>query len=213
LISDADGAISRALIGIDANDVSIPGIVILNREGRVVFRQVARGKDDRLSATQVLAAADAHLGTRGPEITRPPTALDRPQLRLEAGAGRIREGDRWQATGVAALTVHVPLTRYLIAGTGFATEAREATASLLGSLGLRLPILGDIAAVQLSAVTGLPISAPGIYAGAQLGIWFAWTPRWALHLDLGAGAHDTGSPVDQRPAWFATFGFSRLLAR
>jgi hypothetical protein len=187
-------------------------VVIIKRDGTVVFRQVATSKDDRLTTAQVLAAADANLGTRGTDAEPVTPALARAQLRLEAGAGRIRNADRWETTGVASLTVQVPLTRYLVAGTGFATEAREAKFSVVGSLGARLPILGDIGALQLSAVSGLPVSGPGVYTGLQLGAWFAWTPRWAVHFDVSAGAHDTGS-VDQLPAWFVTLGISRLLAR
>jgi hypothetical protein len=186
--------------------------VIIRRDGTVVFREVATSKADRLTALQILAAADANLGTRGqdPEPTLP--ALARTQLRLEIGAGQIRVDDRWEATGVASLTVNVPLTRYLVAGTGVATELREAHASLHASLGVRLPLLSDIGAIQLSAVTGLPLSAPGVYAGLQLGAWFAWTPRWAVHLDIAGGTQDAGS-VDQVPNWFVTAGVSRLLGR
>lgn len=183
--------------------------MIVSRDGRVVFRQVARGKDDRLTATELLAAADASLGTRGPAIAAPRTTLERTQLLLAVGAGQRREGDRWRATGVITAGVQVPLTRYLIAGTGLASEPHESR--LVGSLGVRLPMLGDLGAFQLSAVAGLPLRAPGVYTGLQLGAWFAWTPRWAIALDVSAGARDTGSPVDQQPAWFATAGISRLL--
>ncbi len=200
------------MTGLDDNDISIPGVVVIRRDGTVVFRQVATSKDDRITAAQVLAAADANLGTRGVEAARTVPALARAQLRFEAGAGQIRVADTWKSTGVASLTVHVPLTRYVIAGTGVATASNEAHATLVSSLGLRLPILGDIGAIQLSAVAGLPIEAPGVYTGVQLGMWFAWTPRWAVHADVAAGTHDTGS-VDPRPAWFATFGVSRLLGR
>lgn len=212
LLSDTAGALSRALVGIDEGDLSIPGVVILSRDGSVVFRQVAGGKDDRLTTEQVLAAADRTLGTRGPEAEKTLQPIDRAQLRFETGAGQIRIDDRWRATGGSRFTVHVPLARYLIAGLGLTSEYREAPLSLLGTVGVRLPIFHDIAAIQLSAETGLPISAPGVYAGVRLGMWFAWTPRWAVHVDGSFGANDAGAE-DQLPAWSLTFGVSRLLDR
>lgn len=212
LISDTSGDISRALVGIDVHDHSIPGVVVIRKDGSIVFRQIAKSKDDRLTATQVLDAVDRALDTRGVAAPTSKHAIDRAQLRLETGAGQIRIADRWQATGVSLLTTHVPVTRYVIAGAGLASEYREAGLSLHSSLGLRLPLWNDIAAIQLSAEAGLPISAPGVYAGLRLGMWFAWTPRWAVHLDAATGAHDAGAQ-DQVPAWSTTFGVSRLLGR
>ncbi len=212
LISDTKGDISRAFVGIDVNDHSIPGIVVIRRDGAVVFRQVAKTKDDRLTARQVLDAIDRSLGTTGELVETRHPALERAQLRVETGGGQIKTADRWQATGVSKLGIVVPLNRYLIAGAGLASEYRDARLSLQGSLGVRRPIFADIAAIQLSAEAGLPISAPGVYAGVRLGMWFAWTPRWAVSVDGTFGVHGAGAD-DQRPGWAASVGLSRLLGR
>ncbi len=212
LITDATGDISKAFVGIDVNDHSIPGVVVIRRDGGIVFRQVATSKDDRLTAQQVLEAVDRSLGTSGARAAETTHALDRVQLRLETGAGQIRIEDRWRPTGVSMLTVTVPLTRYLIAGAGVASEYREAQLWAHSMLGVRLPVFGDIGALQLSAEAGFPGSAPGIYAGLRIGMWFAWTPRWSIQVDVSAGAHDAGAE-DPLPSWKATFGISRLIGR
>lgn len=212
LISDLDGSISKALVGIDDQDHTIPGIVVIRRDGAIAFRQIATSKDDRLTARALLEALDRTLGTTGELARTRHPALERAQLRLETGAGQLRVGDRWRATGVSRLGILVPLHRYLFAGAALASEYREAPLSLQGSIGVRVPILAEIAALQLSGETGLPISAPGVYAGARLGLWFAWTPRWAVNLDGSFGVHDAGG-ADSLPAWSASVGVSRLLGR
>lgn len=212
LLSDLDGSISKALVGIDDQDHSIPGVVVIRRDGAIAFRQIATSKDDRLTARELLEAVDRSLGTSGELARTRHPALERAQLRLETGLGQVRDADRWQVTGVSKLGLTVPLTRYLIAGTGLASEYRDARLSLQGSLGVRRPILADIAAIQLSAEAGLPIRAPGVYAGVRLGIWFAWTPRWTVSLDGAFGVHDAGAE-DQRPGWTITAGVARLLGR
>lgn len=212
LISDKTGDISRAFVGIDVNDHSIPGIVVIRRDGAIVFRQIAKTKDDRLSARQVLEAVDRTLGTTGELAETRYPALERAHLRLETGAGQIRIADAWKPTGVARLGITVPLQRYLVAGTAIASEYREGALSLQGSIGVRLPIFADIAALQLSGETGLPISAPGVYVGGRLGIWFAWTPRWAISIDGAFGVNDAGAD-DALPSWSLSFGVARLLGR
>jgi len=212
LISDLDGAISKALVGIDDQDHSIPGVVVIRRDGAIVFRQIATSKDDRLTARALLEAIDRSLGTSGELATTRHPALERAQLRLETGAGQVRVGDRWQPTGVSRFGVLVPLQRYLFAGAALASEYREARLSLQGSIGVRVPILADIAAIQLAGEAGLPISAPGVYAGVRLGLWFAWTPRWAVNLDGTFGVHDAGAG-DALPGWSASLGIARLLGR
>ena len=212
LISDLDGAISKALVGIDDQDHSIPGVVVIRRDGAIAFRQIASSKDDRLTARELLEAIDRSLGTSGELVQTRHTALERAQLRFETGGGQVRIEDRWQATGVSRFGILIPLQRYLFAGAAIASEYREARLSLQGSIGVRVPILADLAAIQLSGEAGLPISAPGVSAGLRLGLWFAWTPRWAVNLDGTFGVHDAGR-VDALPGWSASLGVARLLGR
>ncbi len=210
LISDRDGSISRALVGIDTNDHSIPGVVVIRRDGAIAFRQIASSKDDRLTARELLEAIDRSLGTAGELVDNMQPAFYRAQLRGEVGGARIRVGGQWDTTLITQVSISVPLNRYLIAGTGLATS--DTTASLRGSLGVRLPLVADIAALQLSAETGLPITAPGIYAGIRGGLWYAHTPRWAFNLEAAIGVYDAGAG-DQQPGWATTFGVARLLGR
>lgn len=113
---------------------------------------------------------------------------------------------------MSRLGITVPLSRFLIGGAAIAGEYREAPLSFQGSLGVRLPLFANIAALQLTAEAGLPLSAPGVYAGARLGLWFAWTPRWAVSVDGAFGAHDAGA-ADPLPSWAITLGVARLLGR
>src|SRR5512138_3080029 len=50
LLSDAGGAVSRAYVGVEEADNSVPGVVVIGRDGRIVYRQIAAAADDRLSA-------------------------------------------------------------------------------------------------------------------------------------------------------------------
>lgn len=211
LISDVGGEISKSFVGIDTADVTIPGVVVIKRDGTIVFRQVATSKDDRLTAKQLLDAVDRSLGTKGSyvEIFRP--ALTRMQLRSEMGVGQIRY-PATSYTGIAGNgSIVVPLNRYLIAGTAIA--AIDVNMSVRGSLGLRLPFLHDIAALELSAESGLPVLGEvGVYAGVRAGLWYASSPRFAYTLAATFGAYDAGA-VEQLPGWTATFGVAYLLDR
>jgi hypothetical protein len=211
LISDVGGEISKAFVGIDTADVTIPGVVVIKRDGSIVFRQVATSKDDRLTAKQLLDAVDRTLGTKGSYVESFRPALARMQLRSEVGVGQIRY-PATSFTGFASNgSVVVPLNRYLIAGAGI--RAVDVNMNLSGSLGLRVPFLHDIAALELSAESGLPVLGEvGVYAGVRAGLWYASSPRFAFTLAATFGAYDAGA-VEQLPGWTATFGVALLLDR
>jgi len=181
-------------------------VVVIRRDGEIVFRQIATAKDDRLTAAEVVAVVDRTLAVVGPAVAEDYAAIDRIQLRVEAGAAALRTEATYRATGFGALAVVVPIKRYLLAGAAARLEARERIFQLDGLVGARLPILGDIGAIQLAGVVGAPLAnADGPYFGARVGVWYAATPSWALQLDLGAGTW-----TDDREL-FATFGIARLL--
>jgi len=189
LLSDPDAAVARQYTGVNYDDTAIPGVVIVKADGAIAFRQIAEAKDDRLTAAQVLAEVDRALGTTGVAALAHTTALDRTQLRLEAGGG-----SGGFHGGAAAL---VPLSRFGLVGPWLGAEPRfELDAALV----LRLPLLHDTAAIELAGVAG---STPwrDANASARLGVWLAWTPAWAFHLAGGISDRDA----------FATVGVSRLL--
>ncbi len=197
LLSDTDAAVSRAYVGVNYDDTSIPGIVVIDRDGRIAFRQIATSKDDRLSAAQVLAEVDRALGTSGATATEGYAALDRTQLRAEFGGG---------AAGVhGAVGALVPLSRYLLVGPWFGAEPKI---EIDAALALRLPILAGTAAIEVIGTAG---STPwrGENAAVRAGVWLAWTPSWAFHLDVGVSAHETAG-ITTHDA-FATIGLSRLI--
>jgi hypothetical protein len=181
----------------------VPGVVLIQRDGKIVYRQVASTKDDRVTATEILAIADRTLGTSGLLVKPATPALDRLQLRLDVGGAAI---DREPALLVAVGT-HAPFARYFVVGTEARQEIRDtARVILAGTVGLRLPIYGDIGAIQLTGMLGINLFQ-GVYGGGRLGLWFAYTPAWALHVD--AGAAKNAGVVEG----FATFGVSRLFGR
>jgi hypothetical protein len=191
LLFDAGAAASRAYVGVNYDDTSIPGIVIVRRDGTIAFRQIATSKDDRLSSAQVLAEVDRTLGTTGTAAADVGyAALDRTQLRIEAGGG--------SAGFHGAAAALVPLNRYVLVGPWLGSDPRF---EIDGALALRVPFLADTAAVEVIGTIGSTLLRDG-NAGVRAGVWLAWTPKWAFHLD--------GGYTDDRHA-FATVGISRLL--
>jgi hypothetical protein len=180
LLGDADLAVSRQLTGVTSDGNTLPGIVIVRGDRQIVERRLATAKDDRVSTAGLLEALDRTLGTHGPALADDQyAAIDRIQLRLDAGAGHAASG----ATGVAAVTALVPLGRFVVAGPRASFDLRDAPVALGGELALRLPLTHDIAAVELGAVAGYAPFAPrGALVGGTATLWFAWSPEWALDL-------------------------------
>lgn len=187
---------SRAYTGIDGADNTIPGIVVIRRDGSIAFRQIAKEKDDRLDSAHLLAIVDRTLGTSGKGASGGYAVLSRLQLGIETSAGY---GDDRYTFGAAARFA-VPLGRLAFAGlrAGYHT-AHDVDASAIA--GLRLPMFGDTSAIQLAAIGGFAKTTP--YVGGQLGLWLAWTPTWGIHLDAGA--------TTEREVTI-TLGLSRLIS-
>lgn len=204
LLSDADGAVSKQYVGVNYDDTTIPGIVIIRKDGTIVYRQVASTKDDRLTSAQLLATIDRTLGTSGAAATGGYAVYERTQLHLDGGGGVEHERDAG-ASGTAMISASVlfPLARPLLVGPWFEStiEAQHVDLAVVG----RIPLLHDTGALHVTTTAGY--STVGTWnAGLRVGPWVALTPSWALHLDLGAQL----SGFARRDV-FATFGLSYLL--
>ncbi len=207
LLADTDGAVSKQFVGVNYDDTTIPGIVIVRRDGAIVFRQVATAKDDRLSTAELLATIDRTLGTSGRGARRGYAALERMQLRVDGGGG-VRHTDSTGGVAVAELAVLLPLARQIVAGPWLSTDVTSVTGVDLAIAG-RIPLLHDTGAVQITTTIGWSPGGEAAWnAGLRAGPWLAVTPRWAVHLDLGA----TLRGLHEREA-FATLGVSYLLPR
>lgn len=179
LLADRDRSVSRAYTGVDGADNTIPGIVVIRRDGAIAFRQIAREKDDRLDSAQLLAITDRTLGTSGRAARGGFPALSRLQLGVETSFAFDAD---IRAFGLSA-RMALPLARHVVAGLRAGVDTHH-TFDTAAFAGLRLPFLGDTAAIELAAFGGLARTT--LNAGGQLGLWFAWTPSVAFHLDAGA---------------------------
>jgi hypothetical protein len=149
-----------------------------------------------MSSAEILAAADRVFGTSGPTARDDGyAAIDRFQLRVDAGGGTTVTGD------VAALH---PLGHYLLAGPLVAVDLHHV--DLDAAVIARLPIWGQLGAIELGGSGGYTPSSTW-NAAARGGLWFAYGPRWSIQLDAGVSFHDG------EHALFGTIGIGRLLAR
>ena len=202
LLYDEGAKVSRAYVGVNYDDTSIPGVVVIGRDGAIKYRQIAETKDDRLTAAQVLAQLDRTLGTTGAAASTGYAVLGRTQLRADAGGG---------AHGVHAdVAALFPLGRYLTVGPWLATEPADGPQLEVDlAVGLRLPLLADTAAIEVIGTAGSTLWRD-TNAGVRAGVWVAWTPTIAFHLDGGTSwlsARDAATTH----AWFGTAGVSWLV--
>ena len=211
LLADIEGTVARQYTGLTSDRAARPGVVIIARDGRVVFRKLGESKADRMSAAEVLAALDASLGTSGPTVGAtdyPPLA--RLQLRLAAGGGVVRER---HGTAAAQLELLAPLGRHVLVGPTVAFEPRDAPLDVNATLLLRAPIWNELGAIELGATGGwTAISSREAdarwNAGARAGLWFALSP--AFSVQLGATVTTHGGDAT---AALITFGVARLFQR
>jgi hypothetical protein len=188
LLSDADLAVSRVYAGETSDTNALPGVTIIDRSGRIVFRQVASSKDDRISTQDLLAAIDRSLGTHGPDAAdRGFAAIDRAQIRLDGGAGA--EGSR--GTGFASLAGLFPLSRYLLVGPMVSFEPRAAPLDVDLELVVRAPIWANAGAIELGVAGGYSTldENRGPNGIGHAGLWFALSPAWSVQLDAGLAIH------------------------
>lgn len=210
LLSDADGAVSKAYAGMTSDSYALPGVTIIGSDGRVAFRQVASAKDDRMSASELVATVDRVLGTKGPPVeANGYAALDRVQLRLTGGGGAVRVGSAWHGSGVTELAGLAPLGHHLLFGLRASSEPREAPFALDGMVVARVPVYGVAGAIELGALAGWTVAgASGANAGAMADLWFAVSPRWAVEVGASYIVHDPAGVSASE--LFVTLGVARL---
>jgi hypothetical protein len=175
-------------------------VIIISADGRVVFRQLATSKADRLSTAELVAQLDKSLGTHGPGLvdTRY-AAIDRAQLRVDLGAGSVDS----KTTGIATISALVPLDRYVIIGPRIGVDLRGAPLQIGGELALRLPLVRDTTTIEVGAVASYSEFKPaGAILGGIANLWFAYSPKWSIQI---------GVEVDSPSRVTGTFGIGRLL--
>jgi hypothetical protein len=212
LLSDKDGAVSRTYAGVTSDSNTLPGVTIVGRDGRIVFRQVASAKDDRMPTAELLATIDRTLGTSGPAAASAGyAAIDRAQLRVAVGGGGVHAAGETRGTVVGTIAGLFPLGRHVLVGPWLGFEPRDAPLDLDAAVVLRLPIWANAGALELGVAGGwTPWRDTGGNASAHLGLWFATSPQWALQLGLGIAEHGLGETTHSTQV-SATLGVARLL--
>jgi hypothetical protein len=211
LLSDKDGAVSRTYTGVTSDSNTLPGVTIIDRDGRIAFRQIASAKDDRMPAAELLATLDRTLGTSGPAVAPAGfAAIDRAQLRVELGGGGVRAAGETGGTVVGAIAGLVPLGRHVLVGPWLGFEPRDAPLDLDAAVVVRAPIWANAGALELGVVGGwTPWQDAGGNVSVHLGVWFAMSPRWALQLGAGIAEHGLGQAAHSTDL-FARLGVTRL---
>ncbi|CAN5303767.1 hypothetical protein BH11MYX1_BH11MYX1_15110 [soil metagenome] len=211
LLSDPEGMIARQYTGMSSDAAALPGVTVIDRDGRIAFRNVASAKDDRTTTPELLAILDRTVGTHGPVATNSGyAALERMQLALSLGVAHVKDYAKdatgTVTSGTGSLAALFPLGRHLLFGPMIASEPRTAPLDLEAAVVLREPFAGNIAAAQLTAAYGYSVfDTKGQTGSLRLGIWFAYSPQAAFTFDLGGALH--GEELEL----FATFGIARLI--
>jgi len=188
--------VSRAYVGVNHDDTTIPGIVIIRRDGTVAFRQIAEAKYDRLTTEQLFATIDRTLGRSGAAAMHGYGVLERVQVRADVETAKV-----------GSLAVLVPLARQLAIGPMVGAHTSGAIDLDLAAVA-RAPLFNDTAALQLAVTAGPTVNGANAWnLGARAGVWLAVTPRWGVNVDFGARMNGLAE-VDL----FATLGLGVLLA-
>ena len=193
LLADEDGKVSRAYAGVTSDTNTLPGVTIVRGDGRIVFRQVASAKDDRMSSAELVATIDRTLGTSGP-ATAPDgfAALDRVQFRIDLGGG-IAHSDATAATAQGTGSLLLPLGRHLLVGPRASWDVRAGAITAGGTVLVRQPIFGAAGALELGVTAGwtpYPASRMGAAVGGTADLWFALSPRFSVQLGVATSVYD-----------------------
>jgi hypothetical protein len=176
----------------DAN--ALPGVTFIAGDGHIVHRQIATAKDDRMTAAEVIATADRVFGTSGPATDASGyAALDRAQVRVDAGGGSTLVGD------VQGL---FPIGHHVLVGPSVSLSLHDV--DLDGAIVVRQPFWAGLGAIEVGLSGGYTPSATW-NASARAGLWFADGPRWSFYIDAGATFHDDSHVL------FGVIGVARLL--
>jgi hypothetical protein len=200
LLQDPEGApTARAFVGVDKSGLSVPGIVILDRKGDIVFEQRGEGMRDRLYVADLLKILDDLFGKpqAETELRGGFAPIERISYRAGAGAARASGGDWTFHTDLGAL---FPISRYLQLGLladFFATPA----ADLSGAVQLRLPVDENIVPYLLVPVGVRYQDAWTWSASTHLGAIVYGSPAGALFAEVAAQR----APIADGVAWHSWF--------
>jgi hypothetical protein len=212
LLCDRDGAVSRTYAGVTSDRNTLPGVTIVGRDGRIAFRQVASAKDDRMPVAELFATVDRTLGTTGPAVAPDGfAAIDRAQLRVTVGGGAVRADGETRGTAVGAIAGLYPLGRHVLVGPWLGFEPRDSPLDLDAALVVRAPFWASAGTLELGAAGGwTPWGVTGANVSGHLGLSFATSPRWALHLDVSVAEHGLGQTASSTEL-SASLGVIRLI--
>jgi len=193
LLSDEDGQVSRTYAGVTSDASTLPGVTIVRGDGRIVFRQVASAKDDRMSSAELVATLDRTLGTSGPATVQDDfAALDRVQVRLDLGGGIAHGGDTAAAVSAAGSLV-LPLGRHVLVGPRASWDVRAGALAVGGIALVRKPIFGEVGALELGVSAGwtpYPTSRMGANVGGTADLWFSVSPRLSVQTGVTTTVYD-----------------------
>jgi len=195
LLSDATREVSRRYVGVDDNDLSVPGVVLLRRDGTIAYRRISGDKSDRPSVSELLAEIDRVFGApaRAPELHGGYAPVERLQLGVALGGGTLRVDGSWRGAAAGGISALLPFGRHVLVGGGVGGEALGGRGDVDAALAARAPFWDDLAALQLVVRGGYSIGdLQGWHAGARIGLAFAMTPSWAFQIGAGGTVLDLG---------------------
>lgn len=214
LLSDADLEVSRRYVGADANELSVPGVVLIAPDGRIVYRRISTDKADRPSTAELLGEIDRAFGAPAdaPGLRGGYAPVERLQLGVAIGGGSLRRDGDTGGAAVLGLSALYPLGRHALAGAGVGGALPGGRLEIDAAVALRLPLLDDLATVQLTGRGGFATGdLRGWHAGARLGVSFAATPDWALGLGAGVSVYRIGEREAEVTAATLMFEVIRLV--
>ena len=208
MVEDRDLALARQYVGVDANDYSRPGLVLLAPDRTVLLRQSGDAPGERIYAAELLRIVDGlrqDLGLQAASagVSGGFNQLERVNLRV---GGRLALAqDRGVGDGLGFSTGGVvaglyPLSRHLMIGAlarGLLVHGTRLDVDV--AVRLRRPIQYDLGELYLQIPLGLSWDASGddmaaterrgFNGGLAAGVQFAPWPGLAIYLELVGSYH------------------------
>lgn len=224
LLADEDGQVSRTYAGVTSDRNTLPGITIVRGDGRIVFRQLASAKDDRMSSAELVATVDRTLGTSGPPAVHDGfAALDRVQFRIDLGGGVSHDGHDGPgggdggstgATALGAGSLLLPLGRHVLVGPRVQWGVHAGALAIDGLALVREPIFHGVGALELGVSAGwtpYPIPRMGPNVGGTADLWFAISPKLSVQLGVSTTVYElTGGAVTDVAATIGVGGLVQI---
>jgi hypothetical protein len=152
-----------------------------------------------MSSAELVATLDRTLGTSGPATVQDGfAALDRAQVRIDAGGGITHGGDT-VATASGAGSLLLPIGRHVLIGPRAWWDVRAGAIAVGGIALVRKPIFGEVGALELGVSAGwtlYPIPRMGANVGGTADVWFSLSPRWSVQAGVTTTVYElTGGAV------------------